>query len=150
MRFAGATALLVAAFWFAGLEPAAAETKRVKQTFDVSVVCSPPSTTCPQDFRKRVHTAGVFKLKFIASPLHCTPIYASLFGDDRRELLLDGGDHGPLDPGESTGWVNLSGAAPGGITAIVGNVQDAPGGTCPDGPISSWEGKLKVMTSKRV
>jgi hypothetical protein len=140
------TALLAAAALAPAGPTAVAGGDTHTKTFDVSVVCAPPSTICPQEFKARVKTSDLLRVNFTASELHCTPMAISIFAKDSKGDFLDGGDHF-LDPGESTGWKGLPGGKPGRMRVFLGNVQDLPGGSCPDGPVASWGGKLKVKVS---
>ncbi len=139
------------------LGPAAADagrfrTRRVTKSYAVSVSCSftTGDGVCAPSYRQLVTTSKLFKLEFVANSAHCTPIAVDF------EALVGGTGASSgwivVNPGESTGVVDLGPKSGAGLTQVDVWAKDAPGGSgsCADGPLSAWEGTLTVTTSKRV
>ena len=132
-----------------GPDSAAARTRLVRKTHEVAVTCEETDNGgyCLPYYKQKVSTRKVLRFAFVANPAHCTPIEVLIWVQSPTNTY-----YGPflVAPGASTGVVDPGPA--GDAQAIFLWARDAPGGSgsCPDGPLSSWEGTLKVTTSQRV
>ena len=132
-----------------GPDSAAARTRLVRKSYAVSVACTSWDNdgTCQPPYIQKVRTRKVLRFAFVANPAHCTPIEVLIWVQSPTNTY-----YGPyrLAPGASTGVVDPG--PEGEAQAIYLWARDAPGGSgsCADGPLSAWEGTLKVTTSERV
>ena len=130
-----------------GHDSAAARTRLVRKSYAVSVSCTSWDNdgTCQPPYIQEVRTSKVLRFEFIANPAHCTPIDVLIWVQSPTNTY-----YGPyrVAPGESTGVVDPG--PEGSARSLFLWARDAPGGPCAEGPLSAWEGTLKVTTSQRV
>jgi len=133
--------------------PAAAARRIKTETMPISIACTPIAPgewdqDCFPAFFFSVKTTGVLKLKFRASPDHCSSIRVRLFGRGELGMFVDElFASEPLAPGAATPVVDL-GALGRGSGDYLLEAEGIAGG-CNTGYLLGWGGKLKVTTSKR-
>jgi hypothetical protein len=138
--------LIVSGAILAGTPAAEARLRTVTKRHDVAVSCVSHDGEgfCEPVFWVALNTVNKLVVSFPANPDHCTPIAIRFAYDGVIRSTRY-----PLAPGGKI-TADFASIVTSGAHTIGVIAQDWPGGPCQDGPLSSYEGKLKVETNKRV